>query len=131
VTGIDTNVLVRFLTRDDAEQAQAAEKCIASGAWVSNGVLMETEWVLRSTYLWRPARIADAFELLLTLEPVSAERPADIVWAIARFREGFDWADMLHLRAAQGRGEFATFDRMLAGRAQAMPELKLQVRLLA
>ena len=54
--GIDTNVLVRFLLRDDETQFQKAKKLIQQevtagrGVLVSQLVLLETEWVLRSRY---------------------------------------------------------------------------------
>jgi len=54
--GIDTNVLVRFLVRDDEAQFEKARKLIkrevAAGrcVFVSQLVLLETEWVLRSRY---------------------------------------------------------------------------------
>ena len=56
--GVDTNVLVRFLVRDDEAQFEKARKLIkrevAAGrrVFVNQLVLMETEWVLRSRYLW-------------------------------------------------------------------------------
>lgn len=54
--GIDTNVLVRFLVRDDEAQFEKARKLIkrevAAGrrVFISQLVLLETEWVLRSRY---------------------------------------------------------------------------------
>lgn len=39
---VDTNVLVRLATRDDAKQVAAAEAFIAKGAWVPHLVLAET-----------------------------------------------------------------------------------------
>ena len=54
--GIDTNVLVRFLVPDDESQFEKARKLIkrevAAGrrVFVSQLVLLETEWVLRSRY---------------------------------------------------------------------------------
>ena len=54
--GIDTNVLVRFLVRDDETQFEKARRLIKRevGAeediFVSLLVLMEAEWVLRSRY---------------------------------------------------------------------------------
>src|SRR5260221_10959468 len=47
---VDTNVLVRLLTRDDRAQLAAAEDFVSSGAWVSHVVLVETIWVLESVY---------------------------------------------------------------------------------
>src|SRR3954452_1730341 len=47
---VDTNVLVRLLTADDAKQAAAAEAFVtmAGHAWISHIVLVETVWVLES-----------------------------------------------------------------------------------
>ena len=50
MNAVDTNVLVRLLTRDDAEQTVAAEAFVAPGAWISQVVLVETLWVLESVY---------------------------------------------------------------------------------
>jgi predicted nucleic-acid-binding protein len=58
---VDTNVLVRFLVRDDAEQASRADSLIRSEEiWISKTVLLETEWVLRSLYAFRPDSVARA-----------------------------------------------------------------------
>ncbi len=43
---VDTNVLIRLITRDDPRQVTAAESYVARGAWVSHLVLAETVWVL-------------------------------------------------------------------------------------
>ena len=43
---VDTNVLVRLLTRDDAKQVAESEAWIASGAWVPHLALAEATWVL-------------------------------------------------------------------------------------
>ena len=68
---VDTNVLVRFLVRDDAKQAGRAASLIrANAVWISKTVLLETECVLRSLYASRrecgrgvasPGRAADDF----------------------------------------------------------------------
>jgi predicted nucleic-acid-binding protein len=47
---VDTNVLVRLIARDDAEQIAWAEEFVCGGAWVSHLVLVETMWVLDSVY---------------------------------------------------------------------------------
>jgi predicted nucleic-acid-binding protein len=43
---VDTNLLVRLVVRDDADQVNAAEVFVSKGAWVSHFVLAETLWVL-------------------------------------------------------------------------------------
>ena len=47
---VDTNILVRYLTNDDAEQAQLAIDLLngSEHIWLPKTVLLETEWVLRS-----------------------------------------------------------------------------------
>ena len=47
---VDTNILVRLATGDDARQTEAAEAFVASGAWVPQLVLVEAMWVLASVY---------------------------------------------------------------------------------
>jgi hypothetical protein len=45
---VDTNVLVRLVTRDDRKQVAAAELSGSKGSWVSTLVLAEATWVDRS-----------------------------------------------------------------------------------
>ena len=69
--GVDTNVLVRYLTRDDKSQYEKARRLIdrelAKGepVLVSLLVLLETEWVLRSRYELAKEEIVTAFSALL------------------------------------------------------------------
>ena len=62
---VDTNVLVRLLTRDDARQVVAAEEFIAQGAWVAHIVLVETVWVLTSVYELDASAVATAADCLV------------------------------------------------------------------
>jgi predicted nucleic-acid-binding protein len=77
---VDTNVLVRLVTRDDAKQVAAAEAFIAPGAWVSHLVLAEAMWVLTSVYDLGPSAIATAVEMLLNHRDLSLQ-DADVVTA--------------------------------------------------
>jgi predicted nucleic-acid-binding protein len=70
---VDTNVLVRLVTRDDAEQVAVAEAFIAPGAWVSHLVLAEAMWVLASVYDLGPSAIVTAVEMLLNHRDLSVE----------------------------------------------------------
>lgn len=77
--GLDTNVLVRLLVRDDEEQFDRALRLIRREAQagtpvvVSHLVLLETEWVLRSRYKLGKADIFGAFSDLLSAADVSFE----------------------------------------------------------
>jgi predicted nucleic-acid-binding protein len=77
--GIDTNVLVRFLVRDDAAQFERARRLIkreigaGEDLLVSLMVLLETESVLRNRYPLQKAEIAEALSGLLDATEVRFE----------------------------------------------------------
>ena len=77
--GVDTNVLVRLLIRDDEAQFEKARKRIkrevAAGrrVFVSQLVLMETEWVLRRRYGLPKHLIIEAISGLLDAADVRFE----------------------------------------------------------
>src|ERR1043165_4703700 len=125
---IDTNVVVRFFTRDESAQSTLADECIAKGVFVSDSVLMETEWVLRKAFGWQRARINHALRKFLAIKQVSVAQPDYLLWALDRHHEGADLADMIHLIAARGQSGFATFDRELA--RMAVEDIPVSVRLL-
>jgi predicted nucleic-acid-binding protein len=100
--GIDTNVLVRFLVRDDETQFERARKLIkrevAAGrrVFVSQLVLLETEWVLRSRYALRKIEIIGAISGLLEATDVQFEDEPAIEEALFVWKDGVvDFADCL------------------------------------
>jgi predicted nucleic-acid-binding protein len=115
---IDTNVLVRLLTRDDAAQTAAAEDHIAGGAWVSQLVLVEAMWVLVSAYEVKPEKIATAVEMLLQHKDLTIQ-DADVAGAALdqfRSRPTLGFSDCLILEVARKAGHLplGTFDRDLS-----------------
>jgi predicted nucleic-acid-binding protein len=84
VRAIDTNVLVRLITRDDAAQVAAAEAFVESGAWVSHLALAEAMWVLTAVYELDAPAIATAIEMLLNHATLALEEP-EVVSSSARF----------------------------------------------
>jgi predicted nucleic-acid-binding protein len=115
---VDTNVLVRLLARDDADQVHAAEAFISKGAWVSHLVLAETLWVLDSVYDLSRVQIATAIEMLLNHRELSLQ-DADVVTAALndyRRRSAVDFSDCLVLEIARKAGHLpvGTFDRNFA-----------------
>jgi predicted nucleic-acid-binding protein len=116
---VDTNVLVRFLVRDDAMQAARAAGLIrANEIWVSKTVLLETEWVLRSLYDFSPESLWGALRALAGLTTVFLEDELEVAKALDWFKEGLDFADALHLASVGNARQFATFDRKLAKQAR-------------
>jgi predicted nucleic-acid-binding protein len=121
VIALDTNVLGRFLTRDDPRQAVRARALIETGAvFVPRTVVLETEWVLRAIYGFERRAIAAGLERLLALPAVAIEDGPRVASALAWYGQGLDFADALHLASSAQAEAFATFDRALRRRARAV-----------
>ena len=75
---VDTNVLVRYLTWDDVDQARAAAAAIESGEIIaiSSIVLCELVWVLKRAYRLTNTEIADAMQFVIESRNVEVDRPA-------------------------------------------------------
>ena len=115
MVAVDTNVLVRFLVRDDRRQAERAAALIrGTSIWISKTVLLETEWVLRSLYGFPDEARAEALQAMAGLETVYLEDELAVAKALAWFQEGLEFADALHLASVGSSERFATFDRKLA-----------------
>ena len=116
--GVDTNVLVRLITRDAARQAAAAESFVASGGWVGHLVLAETTWVLSAVYGLAPAAIVTAVEMLLNHQRVTIQDADVVTAALEHYRRHprVDFSDCLVLEIARKAGHrpVGTFDRQLA-----------------
>ena len=112
---VDANVIVRYLTRDDAEQFAKSSALIRSEeVYVCGTVLLETEWVLRRSYGYSRDRILAALGAFAGLPRVRLEAPIVAATAMQWFAAGMDFADALHLAAAQHCEGFVSFDRQLA-----------------
>lgn len=124
--GVDTNVLVRLLTGDDPDQAGRAANLFArKNIFIPKTVLLETEWVLRYSYELPPQVVLAAFRNVLGLPQVMAEDSGALVEALARYEDGMDFADALHLASARKADGFATFDTRLKKRAGRQAKVRL------
>jgi predicted nucleic-acid-binding protein len=114
---VDTNVLVRLITRDDAGQAASADRFVEKGAWVSVLALTEAAWVLAAVYKRRTADIATAIEMLLHHEHLTLQDQDAVEAALdlLRKRPGLGFSDCLMLELARKAGHvpLGTFDRAL------------------
>lgn len=116
---VDTNVLVRMLREDDAEQSAAARSLVAAGPiWIAKTVLLEAAWVLRSFHGFEEDSIRDAFDTLLGLENVHVEDEPAVVRALALVAHGIDFADAFHLSSRPPGVMFLSFDRSFVRRAK-------------
>lgn len=117
---IDTNVLVRMITRDDPRQAAKADAFVGSGAWVSVLALAEATWVLASVYEMALPEIATSVQMLLDHEQLTIQDP-DVVEAALDSLEAnpavsFSDALLLELARKAGHLPLGTFDHSLAKR---------------
>jgi predicted nucleic-acid-binding protein len=114
---VDTNVLVRLATHDDAKQLAAAEAFVAGGAWVSHIVLVEAVWVLTSVYELAHSAIVAAVEILLAHQDLTVQDPEVVGAALDQFRKkpAVSFSDCLVLEVARKAGHLplGTFDREL------------------
>ena len=114
---VDTNVLVRLLTRDDAKQAAAADAAIAKGAWVSQLVLAEAVWVLDAVYERTSRQLIAALDLLLAHESLVLQDADVVAAALAQFRAkpalGFSDCLVLEIARKAGHLPLATFDKTM------------------
>lgn len=117
---LDTNLLVRLLTRDDETQYAKVVRLLTTqetqGASVllTLGVLLEAEWVLRSRYGLAREQIRTAFGAMLETTAIVVESPATLEEALMLFgnEPAADFADCMHVaRAGQYGAILATFDR--------------------
>ncbi len=111
---VDTNVLLRLIVRDDADQAARAEAFVAQGAWVSLPVLVETTWVLKSVYGLSRQRIGTVLDMLvehdrLTLQDEDAVRRACALFARGR-SAGFSDCLIVEVARKGGHVPVGTFD---------------------
>lgn len=128
--GLDTNVLVRYLTLDDPVQAAQATAVIehrlseAEPGFISVVAMAETVWVLERFYRFSNSRIVAAIEGVLGAETLVVENEPEVFTAVTAVREGrgsFGDALIGALSAKAGCSRVVTFDR----RALRLPGFEL------
>ncbi len=122
MTAIDTNVLVRVITRDDKEQAARAVSFleVQERVFLAKTVLLELEWVLRSTYKFARSEVLSALLAVLSIGNAEIEDATVVVQAIDWYGQGMDFADSLHIASAGRQHKFASFDAALRRRAASL-----------
>jgi predicted nucleic-acid-binding protein len=122
VIGLDTNVLVRYLTQDDPVQARRANAVVAAAREKSERcrldsvVLCELVWVLRGAYGYDKPTVIDVLERILMTAQFDIGEKDLVRRALEDHRLGAgDFADYLigHSNREAGCASTATFDRRL------------------
>ena len=119
---LDTNVLIRYLTRDNPEQAEAARALLQGlttngPGFICREVVIEVVWVLEKSYRFRRERISNIVVELVATDTLVIEDDNDVAQAAAAYREGSaDFSDLMILAAANrvGAQPLYTFDRRFA-----------------
>ena len=112
---LDTNVLVRIITRDDARQANAAARAMREDCvFLAKSVILELEWALRYSYDFDRQSVNRALLTLLGLENAVVEDAANVEDAVRLHAQGMDFADALHVASSSNAEAFVTFDQRLA-----------------
>ena len=114
--GLDTNVLIRYIVRDDPAQAQAADGLIEgrcsrqTPGFVSHLVLVEIAWVLGQGYGYPREALSEVIAVLLTTEELVIEQPPVVRTALKAYVDtGADFADCLIGEVHLGLGCDATY----------------------
>jgi predicted nucleic-acid-binding protein len=115
---VDTNVLVRLIARDDANQVRVADDFVSKGAWISHLVLAETAWILDSVYGLSREKLTIAVEMLLNHRQLTLQDSDVVTEALENYRRrtAVDFSDCLVLGIAKKAGHIpiGTFDRDFA-----------------
>jgi predicted nucleic-acid-binding protein len=120
MTGLDTNVIVRYLTQDDPLQSPLARQFIEDWlteedpGFISLVATVETVWVLQRSHGFGDEEIAAAIERLLQADVLVVENEQEVFIAMIALKEGYgSFADALigALGAKAGCSRTLTFDR--------------------
>ena len=118
--GLDTNILVRYLTQDDPIQAAKARDVMErrltdeSPGFVSIVAMVETVGVLERAYELTPLEIVAALERILQIDVLVVEHEQEVFSAVMALKEGkgsFSDAVIAALGARSGCSRTLTFDR--------------------
>jgi predicted nucleic-acid-binding protein len=122
VTGLDTNVLLRYFLDDDPLQSPLARRImssltVADPGWIGLATVLEFAWVLKCRDRAQRSAVASTLDRLLAQDAIVVEQANVVALAVRRFRfSRADFADCLIAASAQaaGCGKTVTFDRIAA-----------------
>lgn len=125
MVAVDTNVVVRLLTRDDEAQYQRSLALFqAEEILILDTVILETEWVLRFAYDFAPDEICAALRKLFGLPNVHLQDENLMARVLQWHEAGLDFADALHL--SRSLDVLCTFDTQFAKRAEGLTDCEVR-----
>jgi predicted nucleic acid-binding protein len=116
---IDTNIILRFLTRQPKAQFEAARDLFRkAGLFVSTPVVMEVYFTLTGSVLaFSDAHSLEALDAVLRLPGVEVQQADEVFAAIAYARQGLPFKDACVLAFSTDASRLVTFDKPFAKRA--------------
>ena len=121
--GLDTNVIIRYLTQDDAKQSAIANRIIEkelnekNQGYITLVSLIEITWVLESCYEQTKDDLINVLDSLLTIKQITIEKTDIVYLALRRFRSGTaDFSDALIALVCEDAGcnRVVSFDKKAA-----------------
>jgi len=125
---VDTNILVRLITKDDTAQYRKVRRLFETEIiFVTDTVFLETAWVLSYTYKFDPKQITSALRKLLGLPNIQVADSDVLNNAMVWVDNGLDFADALHLAKSQSVNTLYTFDKQFAKRSHGMGDCSVTI----
>jgi len=125
---VDTNVIIRFLTHDNARQYKKSYLIFKTyDIFIPDTVILETEWVLRYAYEFSCDDICNALTKLFGLSNVHLSNADYIAKAIEWHRQGMDFSDAFHLTQCQKYDKLYTFDRKFLAKAKGLTRCAVEL----
>ncbi len=125
---VDTNIIIRFLTQDDAKQYKKAYSILNTHeVFIPDTVILETEWVLRYAYEFSSKDICNALVQLFGLANIHLSNPTFMSQAINWHRQGMDFSDALHLTQCQQLDKLYTFDKKFSSKAEGLAKCSVEL----
>lgn len=124
---VDTNVVVRLLTKDDEQQYIKSFKLFQEqNVFIPDTVILETEWVLRFAYQFKPSDICKAFKNLFGLPNVQITNASLIAQVLQWHENNLDFADAFHLAQSHNCSGMYTFDDKFLKKAKGLAPCEVQ-----
>jgi predicted nucleic-acid-binding protein len=130
--GIDTNIVLRYLLKDDpALSPRALEIIVGNDCFVARVALTQVVNALESYYRSSRADIGRALDALLSVQCVAVEDRAVTERAVSWYRAGMDFGDAMIAASSHGSASVATFDRdfvRLARKLRTAPRVEFALK---
>ena len=128
MVAVDTNIIVRLLTQDDELQYQKSLEIFQTQTiFIPDTVILETEWVLRFAYKFKPVEICTALRKLFGLPNVHLSNSSLVSQTLRWHEAGLDFADAFHLAQSQNHDDFYTFDEKFVKKAKGITSCKVKL----